>query len=158
MVTLDYTVFNTHDELLDSGAKSLVYLHGNYGEIFPKIEKALEGKQLADSIHLQLSPEDAFGEYNHDLVLVEDRRMFEDDLALDQQIEMVFGEDDEEIVLSYTVREIKDDKVVLDANHPLAGVSIIFDATVIGVREATHDEIEQRLSDPTFTEHSSSNL
>jgi FKBP-type peptidyl-prolyl cis-trans isomerase SlyD len=79
-------------------------------------------------------------------VLIEDRNQFEDDLEVGQNVEMVFSEgEDEEIVLTYSVVEILEDKVILDANHPLAGVTIIFDGTVIGVREATSDEIEKRL-------------
>ncbi|WP_263832877.1 FKBP-type peptidyl-prolyl cis-trans isomerase [Sulfurospirillum oryzae] len=146
IVTLDYTVFDTENNLLDSGAQSLVYLHGGYGDIFEKIEKALEGKSVGESIHIQLSPKEAFGEYRQELVLIEDRSQFEDDLEVGQNVEMVFSEDDDdEIMLAYTVIDILEDRVILDANHPLAGVTIIFDGTVIGIREATSDEIEQRL-------------
>ena len=146
LVTLDYTVFDTENNLLDSGAQPLIYLHGGYGDVFEKIEKALEGKSIGESIHIQLSPKDAFGEYKQEFVLIEDRNQFEDDLEVGQNVEMVFSEGvDEEIVLTYSVVEILEDKVILDANHPLAGVTIIFDGTVIGVREATSDEIEKRL-------------
>ena len=146
LVTLDYTVFDAENNLLDSGAQPLIYLHGGYGDVFEKIEKALEGKNIGESIHIQLSPKDAFGEYKQEFVLIEDRNQFEDDLEVGQNVEMVFSEgEDEEIVLTYSVVEILEDKVILDANHPLAGVTIIFDGTVIGVREATSDEIEKRL-------------
>jgi FKBP-type peptidyl-prolyl cis-trans isomerase SlyD len=147
LVTLDYTVFDTENNLLDSGVTPLVYLHGGYIDIFEKLEKALEGKRVGDSIHMQLAPKDAFGEYRNDLVIVEERSQFEDDLEFGQQIEMVFSEnEDEEIMMVYTVSDIQKDKVILDANHPLSGLSIIFDGTVIGVREATSEEIEKRLS------------
>jgi len=145
-VTLDYTVFDTNNTLLDSGSQPLIYLHGGYNEIFKKIEKELEGKSIGDSIHLQLLPKEAFGEYRSSLVLIQDRSMFEDDLEVGQQVEMVFSEDEEEeVMLVYTVSDIQEDRVVLDANHPLAGITILFDATVIGLREATADEIEERL-------------
>ncbi len=145
-MTLDYTVFDTNNTLLDSGSQPLIYLHGGYNEIFKKIEKELEGKSIGDSIHLQLLPKEAFGEYRSSLVLIQDRSMFEDDLEVGQQVEMVFSEDEEEeVMLVYTVSDIQEDRVVLDANHPLAGITILFDATVIGLREATADEIEERL-------------
>ncbi len=157
LVTLDYTVFDTENNLLDSGAQPLIYLHGGYGDVFEKIEKALEGKSIGESIHIQLSPKDAFGEYKQELVLIEDRNQFEDDLEVGQSVEMVFSEgEDEEIVLTYSVVEILEDKVILDANHPLAGVTIIFDGTVIGLREATSDEIEKRLlahEEPLVVQH-----
>jgi len=146
VVTLDYTVFDTNNTLLDSGSQPLIYLHGGYNEVFHKIEKELEGKRIGDSIHLQLLPKDTFGEYRSNLVLIQDRSMFEDDLAVGQHVEMIFSEDEEEeIMLVYTVSDIQEDRVILDANHPLAGITIMFDATVIGVREATTDEIEAKL-------------
>lgn len=147
LVTLDYTVFDIENNLLDSGATALVYLHGGYGDVFEKLEKALEGKSVGESIHIQLLPQEAFGEYKQELVLVEERTMFEDDIDVGQNVEMVFSEDDgdDEMLLTYTVIEILEDRVILDANHPLAGVTIVFDGTVIGVREATSDEIEKRL-------------
>ena len=146
IVTLDYTVFDTENNLLDSGVTPLVYLHGGYIDIFEKLEKALEGKGVGESIHMQLAPKDAFGEYRSDLVIVEEREQFEDDLEFGQQIEMIFSEnEDEEIMMVYTVTDIQKDKVILDANHPLSGLSIIFDGTVIGIRDATSEEIEKRL-------------
>ena len=146
-MTLDYTVFDIENNLLDSGATPLVYLHGGYGDVFEKLEKELEGKSVGESIHIQLLPQEAFGEYKQELVLVEERTMFEDDIDVGQNVEMVFSEDDgdDEMLLTYTVIEILEDRVILDANHPLAGVTIVFDGTVIGVREATSDEIEKRL-------------
>jgi len=146
IVTLDYTVFDTENNLLDSGVTPLVYLHGGYIDIFEKLEKALEGTGVGESIHMQLAPKDAFGEYRSDLVIVEEREQFEDDLEFGQQIEMIFSEnEDEEIMMVYTVTDIQKDKVILDANHPLSGLSIIFDGTVIGIRDATSEEIEKRL-------------
>ena len=135
LVTLDYTVFDTENNLLDSGATPLSYLHGGYSDVFEKIEKALEGKSVGESVHVQLSHKESFGEYQEDLVMVEDRNQFEDNLQMGQQIEMIFSDtDDEEILMVYTVSDIQEDRVILDANHPLAGLTIVFDGTVIGVR------------------------
>ena len=147
LITLDYTVFDTQNNLLDSGAHPLIYLHGGYNDIFSKIEKALEGKRIGESIHMQLSPKESFGEHREELVLIEERSQFEDDLEVGQSVEMIFNEEgeDAEIMLTYTVKKILEDRVILDANHPLSGVTIVFDGTVIGVRKATSDEIEKRL-------------
>jgi FKBP-type peptidyl-prolyl cis-trans isomerase SlyD len=82
------------------------------------------------------------------LVLVDNRNAFEDDIEVGQHVEMVFNEDEDnnsEMMITYTITDIYEDKVVLDANHPLAGVSIVFDATVIGVREATSQEVEAKI-------------
>lgn len=146
VVTLDYTVFDTNETLLDSGATPLTYLHGGYGELFEKIEEVLDGKSVGESIHLQLLPKDSFGEYKEALVLIDNRDAFEEDIEVGQNVEMVFDEEDSnEMMITYTITDIHEDRVVLDANHPLAGLTIIFDATVIGIREATHEEIEAKL-------------
>lgn len=154
LVTLDYTLFDTHNALIDSGANPLIYLHGGYGDVFESIEKALEGKRVGDSIHLELTPKDSFGERQEALVLVEDRALFDETIAVGDEMEMVFGEgEDEEIMMNYIITHIDEDRVVLDANHPLAGKSVVFDGTVIGVREATSEEIEQRLPHPVESLH-----
>ncbi|NCD11863.1 MAG: peptidylprolyl isomerase [Epsilonproteobacteria bacterium] len=146
LVTLDYTLFDTHNTLIDSGANPLIYLHGGYGDVFESIEKALEGKGVGESIHLELSAKDAFGERQEALVLIEDRALFDEAIAVGDEMEMIFGESEEdELMMSYIITHIDEDKVVLDANHSLAGMSIVFDGTVIGVREATSEEIEKRL-------------
>lgn len=148
LVTLDYTVFDTQNNLLDSGASPLEYIHGGYGDVFPKIEAALEGKSLGESIYLILQPDDSFGEYNDALVLIENKTSFDDDITLGEHVEMVFtqSDDENEMLLTYRITAIEDETVVLDANHPLAGMTIVFDATVIGLRQASEDEIEAKRS------------
>lgn len=146
LVTLDYTVFDTENNLLDSGVNPLNYLHGGYGDVFVKIEDALEGKSLGESIHVELQPHESFGNYNEELVLIEEKSSFEEDIDVGQDVQMIFSEsvDENEIMLTYRIAAIKEDKVILDANHPLAGIKIIFDATVIGIRAASDEEIEAR--------------
>jgi len=152
LVTLDYTVFDTENNLLDSGVNPLNYLHGGYGDVFEKIENALEGKSIGDSVHLELQPQESFGEYNEELVLIEEKSSFEDDIDVGHDVQMVFndGADENEMMLTYRIAAIKEDKVILDANHPLAGLKIVFDATVIGVRHASVEEIEAR-THPTLS-------
>lgn len=150
MVTLDYTVSDTEHHLIDSGAEPIVYLHGGYGDIFEKLETALEGKTIGDNVVVTLLAKEAFGEYQNDLILREPRSSFDNTLELDQHIEMIYGdgEDDEDAIkIIYTVVAIEGDTVVLDGNHPLAGINIVFDTTVIGIREASQSEIENRLHD-----------
>ncbi len=67
VVTLDYSVTDTAGNLIDGGAHPIVYLHGGYEGIFPKIEEALSGKSVGDSLDITLAPEDAFGEYDETL-------------------------------------------------------------------------------------------
>lgn len=148
VVTLEYTITDTTKNLLDSGADSLIYLHGGYNDIFEKIEKELEGKTVGDSITVQLTPKESFGEYDDSLVSIEERGEFDDNIYVGEQfVEMIEDEDEDEAVedqkISYTIKAITDENVTLDGNHPLAGIDVIFTATVLAVRKATAKEIKE---------------
>jgi FKBP-type peptidyl-prolyl cis-trans isomerase SlyD len=122
------------------------YLHG-HEEILPALERALEGKRAGDRLTLRLEPEDAFGEYDDALLRVEPRAGFPAGLEVGMQFEGVPGGEQDGVI--YTVTDLAADKVVLDGNHPLAGIAIEFRAVVREVRGATADEIEAgRADDP----------
>jgi len=143
VVTLDYTVTDPDGVLVDEGQEPLYYLHGGYEDIFPKIEEALQGKKVGESVRVKLQPAEAFGEYDTDLVQVEPREEFPEDLEVGSQVEgAAEGADDEDFIL-YRVTDIDDAKVVLDGNHPLAGMALVFSCTVTAIREAGPEEIEQ---------------
>ena len=92
---------------------------------------------------IQLEPADAFGEYDPDLVKIEPRDRFPEPLEVGMQFEGTPEEGDEDLdSLIYTVTDVAEDKVVLDGNHPLAGMSLRFALSVKEVREATEDEIQ----------------
>lgn len=139
VVTLDFSVADTAGNLLDEGARPLVYLHGGYDGIFPKIEARLEGKSVGESLDITLSPEESFGEYEDDLVEIADRSEFPNDIELG----MEFSQGEDEDAMVYAIVEISKDKVVLDANHPFAGIEIAFSCTVTHIREATKQELSQ---------------
>lgn len=139
VVTLDYKVHDPEGNMLDDGANPLVYLHGGYDGIFTLIEEALHGKKVGDTLQIKLQPEDAFGEYDEELLLVEEASLFPDNIEVGMSFERVAEEGDEEQV--FRITEIADDKVVVDGNHPLAGVALIFDITVKLVRAASAEEI-----------------
>jgi len=154
VVTIKYRVTDTDGEVVDDGEQPLVYLHGGYEGIFLPIEKALEGKTVGASVSVKLEPDDAFGEYDADLISIEELDSFPEGIEVGMQVEGTpeFDEDDEDFaddeedmddddVILYTVTEITDGKVVLDGNHPLAGVPLVFDATVTDVRAASQEEI-----------------
>jgi FKBP-type peptidyl-prolyl cis-trans isomerase SlyD len=136
VVTLRYNVKDTDGNMIDSGEQPLVYLHGGYGGIFDKIEEAIQGKATGDSLEIKLEPEEAFGEYDAEQVLIEPRSLFPADIEVGTQFER--GDDDDRL---YTITDITEDKVVVDGNHPLAGIALIFSCTVTDVREATAEEI-----------------
>ncbi|MBC3876887.1 MULTISPECIES: peptidylprolyl isomerase [unclassified Undibacterium] len=141
VVTARYTLKDAQDNLIEEGQEPMVYLHGGYDNIFPKIEEALEGKEAGFSTIIQLNPEDAFGDYDAALVKVEPRNRFPSPLEVGMQFEGMPEETEEDEALIFTVTDIAEDKVVLDGNHPLAGIALRFSLTVESVREASDEEV-----------------
>ncbi len=117
------------------------YLHGGYGDIFPAVEVLLEGKSVGDRVETRLEPEDAFGDYDENLVRMEPRGRFPEGLEVGMRVE---GDDGKGL---YTVTDIAEGQVVLDGNHPLAGMALKFAARVAGVRPATETEITNGTAD-----------
>jgi FKBP-type peptidyl-prolyl cis-trans isomerase SlyD len=118
----------------------LTYLHGGYGELLPALERALEGKGPGDSVKVQLEPEDAFGEYDADLLRVEPAERYGKGIAAGMEVE--------EDSRFYTVTDVADGKVVLDGNHPLAGMALRFSCEILTVRSAKAEEITRGVSLP----------
>jgi FKBP-type peptidyl-prolyl cis-trans isomerase SlyD len=141
VVTIAYQVTDPDGEVVDAGERPIVYLHGGHDDIFPKIEEALQGKQAGDAIQVKLQPDEAFGEYDAELVQVESRQSFPEILEVGMQFEGAPPEAGEDDFVIYRVTEIIDDKVMLDGNHPLAGMALVFSCTVSAVRAATDEEV-----------------
>ena len=142
VVTLEYHVTDPDGEVVDEGREPLVYLHGGFDDIFPLIEEALQGKTVGESVQVKLQPDEAFGEYDAEMVQVEPRKDFPKEIEVGMQFEGGPEEGDEDEIVIYRVTEIADDKVVLDGNHPLAGMALIFTCTVTAIRPASAEELE----------------
>ena len=141
VVKLDYELKDCDGAQLEDEGAQLEYLHGGFGGIFPKVEAALEGKDVGDEAALTLDPEDAFGEYDAELLRVEPRERFPEATEVGMRFEGVPGDSGDEALI-YTVTDVTPDAVVVDGNHPLAGERVWFKATVSGVRAATPDELQ----------------
>ncbi|WP_323072505.1 peptidylprolyl isomerase [Mycetohabitans endofungorum] len=143
VVSVAYKLSDAQGNLIEESDEPMVYLHGGYDGTFPKIEEVLEGQEAGFSTQIQLEPVDAFGDYDPELVKIEPRDRFPEPLEVGMQFEGTpEGGDDEVDTLIYTVTDLAEDKVVLDGNHPLAGMALRFSLTVRDVREATADEVE----------------
>jgi FKBP-type peptidyl-prolyl cis-trans isomerase SlyD len=143
VVTLAYTIVDADGNLLDDGKEPHSYLHGGYNSIFLPVEAALHGKSVGDSIAVKLQPADAFGEYDPELVDIVSVDELPQPLKVGMQIEGTPEGGGEEDSFFVTVTDIADGKAVLDANHPLAGIALLFAATVQDVRPATAEEIAE---------------
>ena len=141
VVTVHYKLSDAQGTLIEDGQEPMVYLHGGYENTLPKIEEALEGKVAGFDTTIQVEPEDAFGEYDADLVKVEERKNLPTPLEVGMQFEGTPDGDDDGDALVFTVTDVADDKVVLDGNHPLAGMALRFTLNVADVRAATDEEI-----------------
>lgn len=143
VVTLDYKVTDSDGNVVDEGHEPLVYLHGGYGDIFDRIEETLEGKNVGESVTIKLQPDEAYGDYDPELVQIEPASRLPKETKVGMQFEGAPEGADEDDIVIYRVTDIADGKVVLDGNHPLAGMSLVFTCTVRDVRPATPEEIEE---------------
>ena len=139
VVSLTYQLHDADGKLLEASEQPVEYLHGGYHGIFPRVEAALAGKSVGDSCEVRLEPEDAFGDYDAELVHVEPRDKFPENVKVGMQFEGQSEGAHEAVV--YTVTDIAEDKVVVDGNHPLAGRTLRFSCTVTEIRSATTEEI-----------------
>ena len=141
VVTLAYTVTDTDgNQVYDGNQDPLNYLHGGYGGIFLPVEAALAGKAVGDSATVKLQPSEAFGEYDPELVDMVSVEVLPQPLAIGMQLEGTSDESGDGPTYA-TVTDIADGKAVLDCNHPLAGMALIFNCTVLEIREASAEEI-----------------
>jgi FKBP-type peptidyl-prolyl cis-trans isomerase SlyD len=148
VITLDVEMRLTNGEDVTDDLETIEYLHGGYDNIFPKLEEALESKAIGEIVEMSLDPEDAFGDYDPELLRVEERKLFPKELQIGMNFEGVpsdeeeaDGEDEDEGII-FTVTDIEDDKVILDGNHPLAGERLWVRAKITAIREATEEEVE----------------
>jgi len=142
VVTLTYKLYSASGALIEESEQPIVYLHGGHQGIFPKIEAALADKSAGDSCSVTLEPEDAFGEYDAELVRVEEQGRFPEGVKVGMQFEGTDGDaEGEGEARVFTVTDLADGKVVVDGNHPLAGQRLRFDCKVLDVRPATSEEL-----------------
>lgn len=144
VVALTWTLKDTLNEELDVLDEPVEFLIGGQ-DLFKKIEDALQGHHMGATVALQLEPEEAFGDYKEELVFLESRTLFPPELEEGMTIEgsalpAGCNPDAPKDVL-YTVTELYPEHVVLDGNHPLAGIALRLVLKVEGVREATEEEI-----------------
>lgn len=140
-VTLQYKLSETSGKLLDESSDPMVYLHGGYENIFPKVEAALDGQEPGFKTTLDLQPQDAFGLRDESLVQTIPKTQFPPGVKVGGQLQAQ-GENGHAHM--FTVMKIKGDKVILDGNHPFAGKTLRFSVTVTDVRAASEEEIAHR--------------
>lgn len=139
VVSLHYKMIDPEGKILEETEMPISYLHGGFDGIFPTVEEALHEKEIGHTLTLLMEPEEAFGEYDTELMRVEPRSAFPEEVAIGMQFEG--GEEGSDDFLIYTVTDVTDDIVVVDGNHPYAGMALRFECTVTAVRPATTEEL-----------------
>ena len=140
VVTLHYTLKDNDGKVIDqSDDGSFLYLHGAMN-IIPGLEKALTGKAAGDTFEVSVSPEEGYGVKEAERIQEVPKEMFEgsEEIVVGTQFHAQ-SPDGQAVVV--TVAEVKDEVVVIDGNHALAGVDLNFDVKVMDVREASEEEI-----------------
>ena len=147
-VEMHYRIYDDGGTLVESteGDEPVRYLHGAE-EILPGLENGLDGVEAGATVTLELEAEDAYGEYNPDGLVSVPRKELpaEHDYAKGDWISISVEDDEEDPhehdedcdhEMEMQVVEIRDDEVILDANHPLAGKRVRFEVDVLSVSSA----------------------
>lgn len=146
VVALTWTLKDTLGEVLDELDEPIEFLLGGQ-DLLAKIEAHLQGHEPGEALAFQLEPEQAFGEYDENLVFLEQRALFpaelEEGMTFDGTTLPVNASPDTPKDKIYTVTEIYPEHIVLDGNHPLAGIALRLNLKVESVREANEAEIGQ---------------
>jgi FKBP-type peptidyl-prolyl cis-trans isomerase SlyD len=141
VVTLAYTLKDNDDNLIDqSDDGSFCYLHGA-SNIIPGLESALTGKVSGDEFSISISPEEAYGVREDEKIQTVPREMFPPDQDIEPGMQF-HAQSPDGVPLVVTIAKVEEESIVVDGNHPLAGVQLNFEVRVMDVREATSEEID----------------
>jgi len=142
VVTLEYTLKDNDGVVIDksSGDEAFAFIHG-IGGIIPGLESALEGKKVDDALNITIEPEEAYGQRDESMVAEVPADRFEGAGEIQEGMQFQTAAEDGSARV-VTVVKIAEEVVTVDANHPLAGITLNFDVKVLDVREASAEELE----------------
>ena len=139
VVSFTYVILDQDGGVLEQSDFPMSYIHGVDGKMYPKVEAALTGAAIGDQIEVQLSPAEGFGEANPEMLYIEQL----DNVPPEYRhigAEAIFQNEDGETI-NMKVTKIENGELTLDANHPFAGMTVMFKITVVGLRQATLQEL-----------------
>jgi FKBP-type peptidyl-prolyl cis-trans isomerase SlyD len=142
VVSINYTLTNAQSQILDAtGIEPFSYLHG-HRNIIPGLEKALDGKKPGDSFKIHIPAVDAYGERSEKLVTTVPLDRFSGVGSVREGMQFQAETPDGDVQL-VTVTAVEDNAVTIDGNHPMAGLDLNFDVSVVDIREASEEELQQ---------------
>ena len=140
VVSMHYKLTDDEGNVLDrSKDEPLAYLHGA-GNIIPGLEKALLGKAEGDAFQVRVEPEQGYGEVRQELIQTIDKAAFQgaESIEAGMAFEAKASNGSMQRIM---VKKVAGNEVTIDANHPLAGMVLNFDLEIVGIREATQEEL-----------------
>lgn len=142
MVTIAYVLRNDENEVVDEVNKDdpLEYLHGG-SQLIPGLESALTGLRVGDQKKVTVAPEHAYGQPDENLSFEVSKEAFPEEVEIKPGMTFENPALNEEELMLFTVVEIKEDSVVLDGNHPLAGETLHFTVDVLAVRDPDPEDL-----------------
>ncbi len=150
VVSIHYSLSNGHGDVVDSsqGQLPLVYMH-NSNALLPALERELTGKAQGDNFEVVIYPEDGYGYANEELIRQLPREQFSHikDLEVGMRVRAMNKESDKAEML--TIADVREDSVIVDLNHPLAGQVLHFVIAVVAVRDPTEQELQNGFASET---------
>ena len=147
LISVTYDLYDSDKDLVEKATKDRPFQFiSGLGTTLDAFEEQLKGLQAGDKFEFTIKSEDAYGEYNEEHVLDLPKNIFEIEGKFDA--ERIFAGnvvplmDAEGNRMNATVVEVKDDAVVVDLNHPLAGEDLTFSGEILESRIATNEEIQ----------------
>lgn len=139
VVAVTYTLRNARGDVFEHRDLPVAYVHGAGSDLFPAIERALEGRRIGERVVVELAPEEAFGWHDPNLTFTDDIDNVPPELRrLGTEVEAQNAKGE---TLTFIVTHIGGGKLTVDANHPLAGQHVSFEVTVVDIRDATAEEV-----------------
>jgi len=138
VVSFVYSIVDTDGALLEQSDLPISYVHGGKHDLFEKVEQALDGALVSDTIEVRLTPAEGFGARDPELTYTDVIENIPDEFhRIGAEVEMTNDQGDSK---KFTVTHIEDGKLTVDGNHPMAGKTIIFRIKVTDIRDASPEE------------------
>ncbi len=140
VVSIEYALTSDDGTVIDSseGGEPLTYIHG-HGQLIPGLERELEGKSLGDAVEVRVEAEDGYGEHDPERLVEVPRDRFEFEIS---EGDFVQAQQQDGTTVPFQVVGVGESSITLDGNHPLAGKALNFKVEVVGIREATPEELD----------------
>jgi len=139
VVSMTYVILDQDGMVLEQSDIPISYIHGVDERVFDKIVNSLEGFKVEDEVVVKFEPDEAFGAIDPSLIYTDELKNVPTDFHhIGAEAEFQNENGDKKTMI---VTQLKDGKITLDGNHPLAGKQVDFKITIREVRPASKEEL-----------------